>query len=118
MKRIILLTYLFGISLSTAIAQDVWEENRLANQVARQDPAEMVFPNPAVNVANIMLNFIPRERIYMDVIDYNGNVKGSFTFSPGSNLLSFDVGFLNQGYYVLHLRSGNRVIQILKLAKT
>ena len=86
--------------------------------VATVEPvASLVFPNPAVNSTTVLLNYTPFRRVVIDIVDFNGNVRRSYVFAPGGNRFTVDVGFLEQGYYVLRVREGAALISRTKLIK-
>jgi hypothetical protein len=76
-----------------------------------------LFPNPSVNYATIVLNYIPVNRINIDLVDFNGNLLRRFAFSPGSQQMSIDVSDLERGFYILRVRERNSLVDILKLVK-
>ena len=79
---------------------------------------ETLFPNPALNNATVILNYLPDQKVYVDIIDFNGNLRRSFAFLPHGRQLSFDVGFLEEGYYIIRVREGYRLIDITRLLKS
>ena len=76
-----------------------------------------VFPNPAITHMTVVLSHQLMRRAHIDIIDFNGNVRRSFTFAPGSHKFDLEVGFLNQGYYVLWVREGSVLLDRVKFVK-
>ncbi|HTM64978.1 MAG TPA: T9SS type A sorting domain-containing protein [Flavipsychrobacter sp.] len=76
-----------------------------------------LFPNPAVNNASVVLSYLPAERTFVDILDFNGQLRRSFSFNPGGRQLNFNVSFLERGYYIVRVREGDRLIDIIKMVK-
>lgn len=76
-----------------------------------------VFPNPAINHMTVVLSHQLMRRTHIDIIDFNGNVRRSFTFAPGNYRFDLEVGFLNRGYYVLWVREGSLLLDRVKFVK-
>ncbi len=83
-------------------------------------PAEVInlYPNPARNAATVVLNYAPQDRVAIDLVDFSGNLRRTFTFNAGGRAFRFDVGFLERGYYLIRVREENRLIDILRLQKS
>jgi trimeric autotransporter adhesin len=77
----------------------------------------LLYPNPAVTNARIVLPEASYHDVFLEVIDLNGNVISSYQYPAGTYQLDFDVNTLPVGLYSL------RVIQLgvsyhnLKLVK-
>lgn len=76
-----------------------------------------VFPNPANNNTTVVLNYMPVNKVFLDLVDFNGHIRRTFSFPPGTQQLSLDVSFLETGYYVLRIREGAMLIDIVKFVK-
>lgn len=83
-------------------------------------PAQVInlYPNPARNAATVVLNYTPQDRITVDLVDFSGNLRRTFTFNGGAKAFRFDVGFLERGYYLIRVREENRLIDVLRLQKS
>ena len=117
MKKILLSLSIF-LALATVANAQAFYRNSETEQVAAQGAILNMFPNPALNNTTVVLNYIPRQRMTVDIVDFNGNVRRSFAFSPGGRQLSFDVGFLEAGYYVVRVREAGRLVDRTKLLKS
>ena len=102
------------------LAQNTWEEDSelLANQVEYVAPVDVVFPNPANSQTTVVLNYIPIEKVYVDVVDHNGNVHFTQVYAPGGRYLNLDVSFLDRGFYVLRIRERTGLLQVVRLVKS
>ncbi len=78
---------------------------------------QTVYPNPTSSSSTVVLSYIPVNRVYIDILDYNGNIRQSFRFAPGGRQLSFDVGALDRGYYFVRVREQGRLIANVRLVK-
>jgi hypothetical protein len=76
-----------------------------------------LFPNPAINNASVVLSYLPAKRTFVDILDFNGQLRRSFGFNPGGRQLNFNVSFLERGYYIVRVREGDRLIDIIKMVK-
>jgi hypothetical protein len=76
-----------------------------------------LFPNPANNNASVVLSYLPARRTFVDILDFNGQLRRSFSFSPGGRQLNFNVSFLERGYYIVRVREGDRLIDMIKMVK-
>jgi len=115
MKKMILLMAIWAGCITESNAQAFYQ-----SQTTEQAPEWRItnlFPNPAINSATVVLNYIPAQMIFVDVVDFNGEIRRSFSFTPGGRQLTFDVGFLERGYYVIRVREASRLIDMVKLLK-
>ncbi len=76
-----------------------------------------LYPNPARTVTTVVLSYIPREKIMVDIIDYNGQIRRSYEFPPGENRFNLDIGFLENGNFVLYVRQQAVIIDVVKIVK-
>jgi len=76
-----------------------------------------LFPNPAINNASVVLSYLPARRTFVDILDFNGQLRKSFSFNPGGRQLNFNVSFLERGYYIVRVREDNRLIDVIKMVK-
>jgi hypothetical protein len=115
MKKLLLIFSAFILGLSPSKAQDFAANNPVVTAV--EPIASLVFPNPAVNSTTVLLSYTPMRRVIIDIVDFNGNIRRSYAFAPGGNRFTVDVGFLEQGYYVLRVREGAALLSRTKLIK-
>jgi hypothetical protein len=117
MKKLILL---FSSLAALALSGLASAQNFAANNQVTPDyepPMTWVYPNPAIHSTTVVLNYIPVSKVFIDLVDFNGNIRRSYAFAPGGNKLSIDVGFLESGYYIMRIREGAGLIDIVKLVK-
>jgi hypothetical protein len=77
-----------------------------------------MFPNPAMNQTTVVLNYLPGNPVYVELVDFNGNIRRSYAFTAGGQQLSFDVSFLERGLYVVRVREASRLVDMVKLVKS
>ena len=116
-RKLLISTLAFSLAIPEARSQAFYKPDPASLTVVERRIVNL-FPNPALNHATVVLNYQPAEQVYVDLIDFNGQVRRSFGFAPGGNQLSFDVGFLERGYYVVLLRDAYRLIDRVKLVKS
>jgi len=116
MKKMILFLAMWAGSISMASAQAFSRQNQDNYRIAETRIVNL-FPNPAINNATVVLNYAPAQKVFVDVVDFNGEIRRSFAFLPGGRQLTFDVGFLDRGYYVIRVREASRLVDIVKLIK-
>src|SRR5687768_14967625 len=103
MKKLILL---FSSIVALAISVPAKAQDFTANNQVTQDYEPImtwVYPNPAINSTTVVLNYIPVRKVYIELVDFNGNIRRSYAFAPGGNKLSIDVGFLESGNYIMRI---------------
>lgn len=84
-------------------------------------PSINVYPNPAVNVVNVLIQSSVQETISIQLADISGKMFSSkqVSLSPGKNIFSWGTGNLAVGTYMLKMQSpsqGNiiRLISVLR----
>lgn len=119
MKKILLsLAIVAAAGIDQVNAQAFYRNNDATEVVMTAGRIENLFPNPALNSTTIVLDYIPLQKIFVDIVDFNGQVRRTFAFTPGTRQLSFDVGFLESGYYVVRVREAGRLVDRTKLLKS
>jgi hypothetical protein len=80
-----------------------------------------VYPNPATNVANVLINLNETSDVNINVFDISGKMIESQSYgnlSTGAHLFNFDVNKYNQGLYFFEVSSGNnRVTKRVSIVK-
>lgn len=104
-------------SYAQAFYRDVSDGGYYTNANVTEARVLKLFPNPAINNASVVLTYLPEKRTYVDILDFNGQVRRSFGFNPGGRQLNFNVSFLERGYYIVRVREGDRLIDVLKMVK-
>lgn len=116
MKKLILsISTIAAFAITPAFSQNFAANNVVVTEY--QNVSTLVFPNPAINSTTVALNYIPTRRTFVDIVDFNGNIRRTYAFAPGGNKLTVEVGFLEQGYYALRIREANTLIDRVKFVK-
>lgn len=116
MKYILLFTAFFTFA-ENAHAQGFYDLS-LSRHQNRKIEILKVFPNPGLNQTNITLGYAPSQKVSVDILDFNAQVRRTYHFPPGSRLLSMDISFLEKGYYVFRVREESALIDIAKFVKS
>jgi hypothetical protein len=77
----------------------------------------MAYPNPTVNATRIVLDEPAANNVYVDIINLNGAVVGSYQFAPGSYQLDIDLGNLPMGTYSAQVTSNGIAPQNIRILK-
>ena len=110
------LSYIIGVAIFL-ISYQATAQNQIDWQSNQQNISEL-FPNPAMSNVTIVLQDIPTQAVYIDIVDFNGNLQRSYRFSPGNLALHFDVSFLPKGHYIIRVRDRSSLIDISRLVKS
>lgn len=82
-----------------------------------QTEAASVYPNPAISYTNVLLSEPAQQKVYIYIVNLNGQVQQSLAFDPGGNNYFIDVSSLPAGLYSMQVQeSGKRPVS-LKLSK-
>jgi hypothetical protein len=118
MKKLILIV-LFATGMgSQTFAQAFTRNNLQPAQHESISPVQAVFPNPATSNTSVLLSQPAQQRVYVDLVDQKGHIVTTYVFAPGGRQLTFDVGFLEGGYYILRVREPGRYVSAVRLVKT
>ena len=116
MKYALLFTVLFALA-KTSYGQAFYSLDPSQHEIRKME-ITTIFPNPAFNQAHILLNQVPFKRVSVDIIDFNSVVRRTYHFPPESRILSFDISFLERGYYVFRLRNENSLLDLARFVKS
>jgi hypothetical protein len=74
-----------------------------------------MYPNPARGFTNVLLTDIPQDKVYVHVVNLNGQIMQSRTFDPGANNLHLDMSTLPAGLYSIQVQERGKAVQALKV---
>jgi len=71
---------------------------------------DVVFPNPARSMVNLLINAPAREQVRLRVTDIEGRIikSQSANLEPGSNTVTIDISQLTSGTYIVTLFAGDK----------
>jgi hypothetical protein len=96
------------------IRQELTVVNSTDHNVLDKSPAIEVFPNPASNYLNILLQAVPDSNTKLQLMDITGKIIQTVKLYHTREVL--DIGFLTEGQYILNFTNGvySKFIKFIK----
>jgi hypothetical protein len=96
------------------IRQELTMVNSTDHNVLDKSPAIEVFPNPASNYLNILLQAVPDSNTKLQLMDITGKIIQTVKLYHTREVL--DIGFLTEGQYILNFTNGvySKFIKFIK----
>jgi len=88
------------------------------NELQNHATITSLYPNPAVNNVNVIINAIEFSNVSFKIYDINGQelISNQFNIDKGTNHLRIDLNDLATGVYQVYLFDGDEIINNQKLS--